>query len=43
MGWRGKKMKMKRTKKMKRSAKGPKVMCKSDSVIVKKYINMKMR
>ena len=33
----------KRTKKMKRTAKGPTVMAKSDSVIVKKYINMKLR
>jgi len=33
----------KRTRKMKRSAKGPTVMCKADSTIVKKYINMKLR
>ena len=33
----------KRTKKMKRSAKGPTVMAKSDTNIVKKYINMKLR
>ena len=34
---------MRTTKKMKRTAKGPTVMAKSDSVIVKKYINMKLR
>ena len=33
----------KRTRKMKRSAKGPTVMYKADSTIVKKYINMKLR
>ena len=32
----------KRTKKMKRSAKGPTIMSKQDSRIVKKYMNVKI-
>tara|TARA_X000000950_G_C13847426_1_gene633033 strand:+ start:452 stop:652 length:201 start_codon:yes stop_codon:yes gene_type:complete len=31
----------KRSNKMKRQSKGPQIMAKSDSVIVKKYINLK--